>query len=122
MKPKQIMDQIKGTKKIIPSTTLVPFLSGASSLVLLKEIIFSDKLNDNRYLYALICLFFIFLLSVILFAYLKKIEKEKDQYLLSTVGKIVEDVFRHFGVKMADRNATVTAKEMNPIMQTIVNL
>lgn len=50
-------------------------------------------------------------------------EKEKDQYLLSTVGKIVEDVFRHYGVAMASNAAgPTTAKEMNPIMQTIVDL
>lgn len=117
------MELIQEVKKILRSLTSVPpVLSGAASLALLREIVFSDKLTDTRYFCALLCLSFVFLLSVILFAYLKKMGKEKDQHILSTVGKIVEDVFKHFGVTMANRDATVTAKEMNPIMQTIVNL
>lgn len=102
--------------------SIVPVISGGAALLLVNKIISSD-LNDWRFVASLICAIIVFIVSVILFAYLKKMEKEKDQYLLSTVGKIVEDVFKHYGVAMASNAAgPTTANQMNPIMQTIVNL
>lgn len=102
--------------------TLVPIVSGGASLYLLSRILFSD-LTDWKYIVAVVSILAVFAISAYLFWKLKWLEREKDQYLLSTVGKIVEDVFRHYGVAMASNAAgPTTAGQMNPIMQTIVNL
>lgn len=101
---------------------VVPVLSGGASVFLLNKLI-GRNLTDLHLIAFLVTLVIIFIASVILFGYLKKIEKDKDQYLLSTVGKIVEDIFKHYGVAMASNAAgPTTATEMNPIMQTIVDL
>ena len=101
---------------------VVPVLSGGTALILLRELIKSN-LSDLRLTLFLIALVIIFIISAFLFGYLKRIEKDKDQYLLSTVGKIVEDVFRRYGQMMAEKNADrAEARDMNKIMRTIVSL
>jgi len=122
MNLKQIQQFVSKVKKNTNTNTIVPILSGGASLWLFNEII-SSKLSDWRFLISMITVGVIFFLSVFLFGYLKWLEKEKDQHLLNTVGKIVEDVFKHYGVAMASNAAGPTiAKQMNPTMQTIVNL
>lgn len=102
--------------------TLVPIVSGGAALWLLYKVIFSN-LSDWKYDVAILSILFVFTISAYLFWKLKWLEREKDQYLLSTVGKIVEDVFKHYGVSMASHAAgPTTAGQMNPIMQTIVDL
>ncbi|OGK46198.1 hypothetical protein A3B46_03260 [Candidatus Roizmanbacteria bacterium RIFCSPLOWO2_01_FULL_39_19] len=102
--------------------SIVPIFSGGAALYLLNRLLFSD-LPEWQYKTGIISILSTFTVSAYLFWKLKWLEREKDQYLLSTVGKIVEDVFRHYGVAMASNAAgPTTAKQMNPIMQTIVNL
>jgi hypothetical protein len=115
---KQVSEAIKQPR----NGSTVPVVSGAAALWLISKTI-SSNLSDWRFAASLFCAIIVFIASAILFAYLKKIEKDKDQYLLSTVGKIVEDIFKHYGVAMASNAAgPTTANQMNPIMQTIVNL
>lgn len=100
----------------------VPIISGATALYFLQKIIFSD-LPFDKFIIAVIAILIVFSISAFLFWSLKRAEQDKDKYLLSTVGKIVEDVFKHYGVSMASNAAgPTTANQMNPIMQTIVNL
>lgn len=113
-------DLVKKIKVQIRS--IVPVVSGGASMWLMERIIFSN-LPDWHYITALVSTVVLFIASVVLFAYLKKLEKDKDQHLLSTVCKIVEEVFGNYGVSMASNAAgPTTADQMNPIMQTIVNL
>lgn len=101
---------------------IVPFISGATALAFLGKIIFSD-LPDSKYWIAVVATLIVFGISSLLFYLLKRVEQDKDKYLLGTVGKIVEDVFKHYGVSMASNAAgPTTATQMNPIMKTIVNL
>lgn len=100
---------------------LVPIISGSAALLFLGKVVFSN-LPYDRLVISVIATLVVFTISAFMFWSLKRAEQEKDKYLLSTVGKIVEDVFKHYGVTMAKRDAASTAKEMNPIMQTIVNL
>lgn len=99
----------------------VPIISGATALYFLQRVIFSD-LSLDKFIIAIIVILIVFGISAFLFWSLKRAEQDKDKYLLSTVGKIVEDVFKHYGVEMAKKDAASTAQQMNPIMQTIVNL
>jgi len=112
-------------KTIIKKTNspyLPPIVSGGASILLFKSILDSD-LGDIKFYVAMAGNLFLFLVSAVAYCYLRRMEKDKDQYLLSTVGKIVEDVFKHYGVSMASNAAgPAAAKEMNPIMQTIVDM
>lgn len=99
----------------------VPIISGGTALYFLQRIIFSE-LSLDRFIVAIIAIMIVFGISAFLFWSLKRVEQDKDKYLLSTVGKIVEDVFKHYGVEMAKKDPASTAQQMNPIMQTIVNL
>lgn len=109
-------------QKISGSYQLVPIISGGAALFFLERIIFSD-LSLDKFIVAIIAILIIFGISAYIFWSLKRSEQDKDKYLLSTVGKIVEDVFKHYGVSMASNAAgPTTANQMNPIMQTIVNL
>lgn len=99
----------------------VPIISGGTALYFLQRIIFSD-LQLDKFIIATISILIVFGISAFLFWSLKRAEQDKDKYLLSTVGKIVEDVFKHYGVEMAKKDAASTAQQMNPIMQTIVCL
>lgn len=118
MNKDEIIEKLR-TKSLGP---LVPIVSGGASLYFLYNVIFSD-LSDWKYATAIISILIVFAISAYLFWKLKWLEREKDQYLLSTVGKIVEDVFKHYGVSMASNAAgPTTAEQMNPIMQTIVDL
>ena len=99
----------------------VPIISGATALYFLQKIIFSD-LPLDKFIIAVIAILIVFGASAFLFWSLKRAEQDKDKYLLSTVGKIVEDVFKHYGVEMAKQDPASTAQQMNPIMQTIVDL
>lgn len=109
------------SKKKSESYQFVPIISGAAALYFLQRIIFDD-LPLDRFISAIIAVLIVFSISAFLFWSLKRAEQDKDKYLLSTVGKIVEDVFKHYGVEMAKKDAASTAQQMNPIMQTIVNL
>lgn len=112
----------KISQKVDESYQLVPIVSGGAALFFLQRIIFSD-LSLDKFIIAVIAILIVFSISAFLFWSLKRAEQDKDKYLLSTVGKIVEDVFKHYGVSMASNKAgPTTANQMNPIMQTIVNL
>lgn len=114
----EIIEKICG-KSLVP---IVPIVSGGAALGFLYKIIFSD-LSDWKYAIAIVSVLTVFAISAYLFWKLKWFEREKDQHLLSTVGNIVENVFKHYGVAMASNAAgPTTAEQMNPIMQTIVNL
>lgn len=113
---------VKGMFEHAKVTSAVPVISGAAAIWLMSKIIF-DQLPDWRYIASLVSVIIVFIASGLLFAYLKKIERDKDQYLLTTVGKVVEDVFKHYGVATASNAADpTTAEQMNAIMQTVVNL
>lgn len=118
-------DIIKAVKeivlKIIDSKRIVPFASGAVSIKLLGDSI-NSRLQGNQYYTAVGSSLFIFLASVIAYTYLSKIEKDKDTEMLDMTKRIIEAVYKHFGVEMAKHDAASTANVMNPIMQTIVNL
>ncbi|MDO8571761.1 MAG: hypothetical protein Q7R79_03720 [bacterium] len=107
--------------KIFNAEKLVPIASGAISIKLLVEVIHS-KLEGEQYFVAIASSLFIFFISVIAFVYLSKIEKDKDTEMLEAVKRIIEAVFKHFGVAMANKDAASTASTMNPLMQSIVNL
>lgn len=108
-------------QKKIEYYQLVPIVSGSASLYFLWKIIFSD-LTFNKFIMAIIIVLVVFSISAFLFWSLKRAEQDKDKYLLNIVEKIVEDIFKHYGVAMANKDAASTAREMNPIMQTIVDL
>jgi len=104
------------------SPQLAPIISGGAVLYLLKDIIFSN-LNEFKFAFGLLAVIILFITSAILYFVLGKLEKEKDVYLLSVIGRTVGDVFKRYGQKMAELNSdNAKAKDMNKIMQTIVNL
>lgn len=112
--------------EIIKSTTagsrLAPIISGGASLFLLDKIIFSN-LEGYKFIWSLIVISLSFLASVVAYYFLGKLEKDKDVYLLSVIGRTVGDVFKRYGQQMAVSNADhAKAEDMNKIMQTIVNL
>ena len=100
----------------------VPFVSGLASIGLLTKILFFSELHGNEFYAAVISTLFMFTVSILLFGYLSKIEKDKDDAMLEMVKRIIEAVYKHFGVAMANKDAGATAKVMNPIMKTIVAL
>ena len=108
--------------KIINSQRAVPFVTAAISIKLLSDILNSKNLQGTRFSIAIISVLIMFTFSIITYAYLSKIEKDKDTEILDMTKRIVEAVYKHFGVAMANKDATATAGAMNPIMQTIVNL
>ncbi|MFZ2025114.1 MAG: hypothetical protein WAV51_02455 [Microgenomates group bacterium] len=111
------------TKLFGNNNTLPPIISGAASLTLLWKIIASPEINNIRFYSSLTILLIFFISSCLLYYYLRKLEKDKDVYLISSIGKIVEDVFRHYGQMMAEKNADrADAKSMNDVMKTIVDL
>lgn len=116
-----ISDGFKEIFKKVFSQQTAPFISGALSIKLLNDSIFSN-LQGLQYYFAVGASFLVFFVSLVAYCYLSKIEKNKDSELLDMTKRIIEAVFKHFGVAMANKNAAVTAKEMNPIMQTIVDL
>ena len=106
----------------IKSSTITPIISGSASFWLLHKVLFSE-MDEVKFYIAVASTFAIFLISAIVFGVLKWGEKQKDEYLLNMVGKIVEYVFKDYGVAMASNAAGPdAAAQMNPIMQTIVNL
>ncbi|QQG40993.1 MAG: hypothetical protein HYV37_01575 [Candidatus Levyibacteriota bacterium] len=110
------------SKKKSEGYQFIPIISGATSLYFLQRIIFSN-LPYDKFILAIGAVLIVFGISAFLFWSLKRAEQDKDKYLLSTVGKIVEDVFKHYGVSMASNAAgPTTANQMNPIMLTIVDL
>lgn len=101
---------------------LIPIVSGGASLVLLTKVIFSS-LEGDKFKWSISIIFLMFVASAILFYILRKLEKDKDIYLLSVIGRTVGDVFKRYGQQMAVANAGFAkANDMNKIMQTIVNL
>ena len=106
----------------VPKTPLIPLVSGTTALYLLVRVLYST-LPDWKYLTAVISLLIVFCVSAVLFWKLKNLENDKDKYLTSSVGKIIEDVFRHYGVAKTGHNAEkATAENMNLILKTIVDL
>lgn len=102
---------------------IAPIISGGASLLFLREVIFSNELRESRAQWGVIALLILFISSALLYYFLSRLEKEKDVYLISSIGKLVEDVFQKYGQVMAEKNAEqAKANDMNKIMQTIVNL
>ena len=102
---------------------LPPIISGVALLWFLRDIIFSKNISETRFEWSIIIISILFIASMIIYYILRKIEKDKDIYLISSIGKIVEDVFRHYGQMAVEKNAGMAkANDMNKIMQTIVNL
>ncbi len=99
----------------------VPFVSGSASLLLLRDVIFSNKTGTD-FQFAICGVLFVFLFSILLFGYLSKLEKEKDCSILEMVGRITDNVFKEYGSRMAENDAKAASENMNPIMQTIVEL
>lgn len=119
---KSIIASIKEiTIKIINNQRVVPFASGAISIKLLNDVI-NSKLQGAQYFVAIGSSLLIFTISIFVYTYLSKIEKDKDNAMLEMTKRIIEAVYKHFGVAMANKDAAATANIMNPIMQTIVNL
>jgi len=113
---------VEQTREIKNSNQLVPLISGSASIILLNRIIFSN-LEGNKFYWSLVVICLMFIASIILYYYLRKLEKEKDVYLLSVVGRTVGDVFKRYGQQLAKSNADrASAKDMNEIMKTIVDL
>lgn len=109
-------------KSSIINPRLAPIISGGASLFLLNKIIFSD-LEDDRFIWSLCSVILLFISSAILYYLLSQLEKNKDVYLLSVIGRTVGDVFKRYGQQMAKANAEqAKAQDMNEIMKTIVNL
>lgn len=101
---------------------LAPIISGGASLVLLNKIIFSN-LEGEKFIWALGSVFSLFLVSAVLYYFLRRLEKDKDVYLLSVIGRTVGDVFKRYGQQMAVHNAdNAKAEDMNKIMVTIIGL
>jgi len=112
----------KTLKSFKPSPQLAPIVSGGSALFLLNKVIFSN-LDAEKFKWALSSIILLFLASAILYFFLRKLEKDKDVYLLSVIGRTVGDVFKRYGLQMAKSNADhAKAEDMNKIMLTIVNL
>lgn len=113
---------LNSAKESFPSYQLVPLISGGTTLVLITKIIFSD-LQEYRFIWSIAIIFLMFLSSVVLYYLLRRLEKDKDVYLLSVIGRTVGDVFKRYGQQMAKSNADhAKAEDMNKIMQTIVEL
>lgn len=100
----------------------IPVVSGATTLYMINKIIFSN-LEFSKYLTSMSALIIIFILSAILYAYLTKLEKEKDTKFIDSTTTIVEHVFADYGVRVAagTQPELVSADKMNTIMQTVVN-
>lgn len=109
-------------REIKVSNQLVPLISGGASLFLLDKIIFSN-LEGDKFKWSISASLFMFIASVTLYYLLRKLEKDKDIYLLSVIGRTVGDVFKKYGQQMVAKNAEYAkANDMNKIMRTIVNL
>lgn len=108
--------------KAIKNCEILPIVSGSVAILLLTQIIFSN-LDFDKFKWAIGSVILVFIISAILYFLLRRLEQDKDKYLISSIGGIVKDVFRHYGQKIADKNADkASAKDMNKIMQTIVKL
>src|ERR1700722_20371945 len=119
---KMISDKItESLIKIITSEKAVPFVSGTVSVKLLYDVLYSS-LQGIQFYVAVGSSLFVFFVSIIAYCYLSKIEKDKDTEMLDMTKRIIEAVYKHFGVAMANKDASATANVMNEIMQTIVNL
>jgi len=112
----------EAVKSIKISSQLAPIISGSTALILLNKIIFLS-LDEFKFVSSLIAVLLLFFASAILYFFLRRLEKDKDIYLLSVIGRTVGDVFKRYGQQMAVSNADhAKAEDMNKIMQTIVNL
>lgn len=123
MKNNWFLEKLRGKMKSIKiSSKVAPIISGGAALILLNKIIFSS-LDELKFISSLIAVLLLFFMSVILYYFLSRLEKDKDVYLLSVIGRTVGDVFKRYGQQMAVSNADhAKAEDMNKIMQTIVNL
>lgn len=118
--PVEKLEEVMKSIKI--SSQFVPIVSGGASLFLLNKIIFSD-LESTRFIWSLCSVILLFISSAVLYYLLGRLEKNKDVYLLSVIGRTVGDVFKRYGQQMAKANAEqAKAQDMNEIMKTIVNL
>ncbi|OGH17896.1 MAG: hypothetical protein A3C22_03480 [Candidatus Levybacteria bacterium RIFCSPHIGHO2_02_FULL_37_10] len=118
------MDLIKKLLQIIKENyQIAPIISGGTVLLFLRDVIFSKELIESKAQWGIVALLILFVSSALLYYFLSRLEKEKDVYLISSIGKLVEDVFRRYGQMMAKKNADqARAEDMNKIMQTIVSL
>jgi len=120
---KLIMEFIKKLLQGIKDYQIAPIISGTVALIFLREVIFSKDLELTMRQWAIISLLILFISSALLYYFLSRLEKSKDEYLLSVIGRTVGDVFKRYGQQMAKSNADqAKAEDMNKIMQTIVNL
>jgi len=117
------MEFIKKLLQGIKDYQIAPIISGTVALIFLREVIFSKDLELTMRQWAIISLLILFISSALLYYFLSRLEKSKDEYLLSVIGRTVGDVFKRYGQQMAKSNADqAKAEDMNKIMQTIVNL
>lgn len=109
--------------KIINDQRVAPFMAGTVSIGILNKILNnSEILSEFQFIVSIISVLVVFISSIVSYSYLSKLEKEKDTEILEMTKRIVEAVYKHFGVAMANKDPVSTEKAMNPIMQTIVNL
>lgn len=124
---RQTLEEVKRSIMKVLQTTktgyqLAPLVSGGVALFLFDKIVFSN-LEGVKFKWSIIIVSLMLIASGTLYYFLRRLEKEKDVYLLSVVGRTVGDVFKKYGQQMAVKNAECAkAEDMNKIMQTIVNL
>lgn len=109
------------TKKLeealVTVSPIAPIISGCAALYLLDKIIFSS-LDYLKFVAALILIGIIFLSSVFLYYFLKKLSQDKDKYLISSVGKILDDLF----VKYGSSSSHVDPENMNKILNNVIEV
>jgi len=94
-----------------------PILSGAAVLWFLERVIFSEQ-TGYRFYVSMGVLVFMFLISALLYYALRRLSKDKDVYLISTIGKMVDDLFVKYGTTGQYKEASV----MKEILQEIHRL
>jgi hypothetical protein len=98
---------------------VIPIISGGAALSLLREIILKSEGDNLKW--GSIVLTITFLASACLFAFLSKIEKDKDAAVVTAIRDILESIFRRWGQKLAEKNADMAnAKDMNQVLKTTV--
>ena len=108
---------MKNLIAIVVKGGYAPLLSGGISFYLVQK---SIQNNDWQLLVAGVVSL---VASMVFFFRLKKLERSKDLQVLKTIESISQSVFSHYGCKLAESNAELAKpKDINLIMQTIVNL
>lgn len=99
------------------TSPVVPIISGGAALYLLDKIIFSN-LDYPKFLVALIAIGVVFVSSALLYYLLKKLSQDKDKYLISSVGKMLDDLF----VKYGTSSPHVESQAMNEILNNVIKV